>query len=65
MSFIYVPNTSAISEPYGATGTVLTSAGTNVTPIWANVNSGAQGFVTQNQSVSTEPTFNSFSIAII
>jgi hypothetical protein len=63
MSFIYVPSTSAISPPYGSAGTVLTSAGTTATPIWEGVS--AQGFITQTQSVSTAPTVNSFSIAII
>jgi hypothetical protein len=50
----------------GTTNQVLTSQGTGVAPIWASAASGgAQGFVTQYQGVSSAPTMNSFSIALI
>jgi len=50
---------------YGNVGQVLTSGGSTSSPTWVTSSGGAQGFVTQYQGVSSAPTMNSFSIALI
>ena len=48
----------------GTAGQVLQTNGAGA-PSWVAVAGGAQGFVTQYQGVSSAPTMNSFSIALI